>query len=304
MKCKDLLSIADLTSDDVWRILYKATEIKQHNQNDMLTGKTLALIFEKPSLRTKVSFTVAMHQLGGYSIYLSQQEIGLGSREPIGDVARTLSRYVNIIAARTFAHTTVEALAKYATVPVINALSDWEHPCQAMADILTIYEKKGKLEGIKVAYIGDGNNVANSLLLACALTGAVFHIASPQGYQAPESIVAQGRNIAKDKHQILLTERPDEACRAADVIYTDVWTSMGQENEAERRRRDFVGYQVNATLLSYAAKDAIIMHPLPAHYGEEISEKLIDSQQLAIFDQAENRLHVQKAILSELLKKL
>jgi len=301
MKGKDLLSIADLTSDDVHRILRNAIDLKRQNKKDALSGKTLALIFEKPSLRTKVSFDVAMFQLGGHSVYLSQQEIGLGSREPVADIARTLSRYVNIIAARTFSHTTLELLAKYATIPVINALSDWEHPCQALADILTIYEKKGKLEGITVAFIGDGNNVSNSLLLACALTGAKFHMASPKGYEVPESIINKGNHLSEGKARISLTEYPEEACKAADVLYTDVWTSMGQEVEAHKRRRDFTGYQVNDKLLSIAAKDAIVMHPLPAHYGEEITEGLVESPQSVIFDQAENRLHIQKALLIELL---
>ncbi len=303
MKGKDLLSIADLSPGEVWVILNKAISMKQQGCTDLLTGKTLALIFEKPSLRTKVSFDVAMYQLGGHAIYLSQNEVGLGSRESISDAARTLSRYVNIIAARTFAHSSVEELAKYASVPVINALSDWEHPCQALADLLTIYEKKGKLEGITVAYIGDGNNVSNSLLLACALTGIDFRIATPKGYEAPESIVAQGNSLIHGKARILVTERPEEASSAADVIYTDVWTSMGQEAEADKRRKDFAGYQVNAQLMALAAKDTIVMHPLPAHYDEEITKELVDSPQSAIFDQAENRLHAQKAILADLLSK-
>jgi ornithine carbamoyltransferase len=217
-------------------------------------------------------------------------------------VARTLSRYVDIIGARTFSHSTVESLAEHATVPVINALSDREHPCQALADILTIFEKKSKLDGLTVAYIGDGNNVANSLLLASALMGINFRIASPEGYGVPDDVLNLGRNRGRKDAQIQAVRQPQEAVDGADVVYTDVWTSMGQEAEANRRRADFAGYQVSAELLSLAAKDAILMHPLPAHRGEEIAPDLIDSPRSVVFDQAENRLHVQKAILSELLK--
>ena len=305
MKGKDLLSIGDLTLDEAWGIINRAIRIKKRKaMSSILAGKTLALIFEKPSLRTKVSFDVAMYQLGGHSVYLSQAEVGLGSREPIADAARTLSRYVDIIAARTFAHATVESLAKYATVPVINALSDSEHPCQALADIMTIYEKKGKLEGLTVAYIGDGNNVSNSLMLACVLVGMNFRIASPKGYELPDKIVRLGlRSSKKVGAEIALLKEPREAVKGADVVYTDVWTSMGQEAEAEKRRKAFAGYQVDARLMKLAAKDAIFMHPLPAHHDEEVSPGIIDSKQSVVFDQAENRLHVQKAILAEILGK-
>jgi len=277
---------------------------KRKAMSSILAGKTLALIFEKPSLRTKVSFDVAMYQLGGHSVYLSQAEVGLGSREPIADAARTLSRYVDIIAARTFAHATVDSLAKYATVPVINALSDGEHPCQALADIMTIYEKKGKLEGLTVAYIGDGNNVSNSLMLACVLVGMNFRIASPKGYELPDKIVRLGlRSSKKVGAEISLLKEPGEAVKGADVVYTDVWTSMGQEAEAAKRRKAFAGYQVDAKLMKLAAKDAIFMHPLPAHHDEEVAPGIIDSRQSVVFDQAENRLHAQKAILAEILGK-
>ncbi|HEY48765.1 MAG TPA: ornithine carbamoyltransferase [Dehalococcoidia bacterium] len=301
MKGKDLLSIADLAPDDVKRIIDSAVEMKRQGTSSVLAGKTLALLFEKPSLRTRVSFDVAMHQLGGHSLYLSPAEVGLGSRESISDVARTLSRYVNIIAARTFDHVTVQSLAEYATVPVINALSDKEHPCQALGDLLTIHEKKTVLEGLTIAFIGDGNNVASSLLLASALVGVNFKVASPRGYAVPVEVVALGRSLARGGAQITLVEQPQEAAEGADVIYTDVWASMGHEAEAEKRRAAFVGYQVDAALLSQAAADALLMHPLPAHHGEEIATGLIDSSQSAVFDQAENRLHVQKAILAELL---
>jgi len=298
MKGKDLLSIGDLTPDDAWRIINNAVEMKQQGISSILAGQTLALLFEKPSLRTRVSFDVAMHQLGGHTIYLSQGEVGLGSRESIPDVARTLSRYVNFIAARTFAHATVESLAEHATVPVINALSDKEHPCQALADLLTIYEKKGRLEGLTLAFIGDGNNVANSLLLASALVGMNFRIASPVGFEVSDEVVDLARDLAQGS-KILRVGQPKVVADGADVVYTDVWASMGQEAEAERRRKDFAGYQVNAELLSLAAKDAILMHPLPAHHDEEIAPGLIDSPQSVVFDQAENRLHVQKAILED-----
>jgi ornithine carbamoyltransferase len=305
MKGKDLLSIGDLTLDEAWGIINRAIRMKKRKaMNSILAGKTLALIFEKPSLRTRVSFDVAMYQLGGHSVYLSQTEVGLGSREPIADAARTLSRYVDIIAARTFAHATVESLAKYATVPVINALSDGEHPCQALADIMTIYEKKGKLEGLTVAYIGDGNNVSNSLMLACVLLGMNFRIASPKGYELPDKIVRLGlRSSKKVGAEIALLKEPREAVKGADVVYTDVWTSMGQEAEAEKRRKAFAGYQVDKKLLSLAKKDAIFMHPLPAHHDDEVAPGIIDSKQSVVFDQAENRLHVQKAILAEILGK-
>lgn len=301
MRINKLLSIGDLAPDDAWRIINNAIEMKRQGISTVLAGQTLALLFEKPSLRTRVSFDIAMHQLGGHSIYLSQSEIGLGSRESIPDVARTLSRYVNIIAARTFSHATVESLAEHATVPVINALSDKEHPCQALADLLTIYEKKAKLQGLTLAYIGDGNNVASSLLLASALVGMNFRIASPRGYEVTDEVVGLGRHLAQSRAQIILVEQPQAAAAGADVVYTDVWTSMGQEAEAEKRRNAFAGYQVNAELLALAAKDAILMHPLPAHHSEELAPGLTTSSQSVIFDQAENRLHVQKAILAELL---
>ena len=301
MKGKDLLSIGDLAPQDARRLIDKAVSMKREGKTPVLAGMTQALLFEKPSLRTKVSLDVAMHQLGGHSVYMSQAEVGLGSRESISDVARTLSRYVDVISARTFAHATLEALATHASVPVINALSDREHPCQALADVLTVYEKKSRLDGLTLAYIGDGNNVASSLLLACALVGIGFRIASPKGYGVGDETVAFGRTLGSTGTEILVVESPQEAVRGADVVYTDVWTSMGQEEEAQRRRTDFAGYQVDGDLLSLAARDAILMHPLPAHYGEEIAPGLADSPQSVIFDQAENRLHVQKAILAELV---
>ena len=296
---KDLISIADLTPDDIQNLIETAIGLKQSGKKPLLEGKIVALIFEKPSLRTRVSFDVAMDQLGGHALMLSPAEVGLGEREPIADVARVLSRYVDGIVARTFAHQSVVLLARYATVPLINGLTDEEHPCQALSDLLTIHEKKGGLEGLTVAYIGDANNVANSLLLACSLMGMEFRIASPKGYGPEQKVLAQAE---KSGGQILLTEDAKQAVEDADVLYTDVWTSMGQEAEAERRRASFAGYQVNQELLSLAKRDAIFMHPLPAHHGEEIAEGLLESPQSVVFDQAENRLHMQKAILAKLLR--
>jgi ornithine carbamoyltransferase len=268
----------------------------------LLSGKTLALVFEKPSLRTRVSFEVAMRQLGGQTVYLSSAEVGLGERESVPDIARVLSRYVDVIAARTFSHQTLEVLAGYAEVPVINALSDLEHPCQALADLMTIYEKRGELDGLTLAFIGDGNNVAHSLLLATSLTGMNFRIASPPGYRVQERILqlAQGYALGSGA-EIFCAEEPRLAVSGADVVYTDVWTSMGQEAEADQRRRVFAGYQVNSELLSLAKDDAILMHPLPAHRGEEVAEGILDSPKSVVFDQAENRMHLQKALLARML---
>ncbi len=294
MKKKNLLSIADLESGDIQGLIDSAIKLKQGGPKNLLEGKILALIFEKPSLRTRVSFDVAMKQLGGDAIYLSQAEVGLGQREPISDVARVLSRYVDGIVARTFAHSSVELLAKYASIPVINGLSDEEHPCQVLSDLLTIYEKKGRLEGLTLTYIGDANNVANSLLLATSIMGIDFRIASPKGYEPKGKILAQARKTH-------FTQDPKIAVENADVVYTDVWTSMGQEAEAEKRKAAFSSYQVDRELLALAKKDAIFMHPLPAHHGEEIAEGLLDLPQSVVFDQAENRLHMQKAILVKLM---
>ena len=297
-----LLSVADLSGSDIWGLVEKAAGLKQDTGKPHLKDKTLALLFEKPSLRTRVSFEVAMQQLGGHTVYLSPEEVGLGRRERVSDVARTLSRYVSCIAARTFSHQTLELLAQYADVPVINALSDREHPCQALGDLLTIFEKKGKLTGLKLALIGDGNNVARSLLLASSLVGMSFSIASPAAHEIEESDVQQARELSpQGGAQIVLTSDPRLAAKDADVIYTDVWTSMGQEAEAEARRHAFASYQVNGQLLSLAKEDALLMHPLPAHHGEEIAEGLLDHRQSVVFDQAENRLHIQKAVLLRLL---
>ncbi|MFC2021672.1 ornithine carbamoyltransferase [Chloroflexota bacterium] len=302
MKGKDLLSISDLSGDDIKSLMSDAIDTKARGWSSLLDGKILALIFEKPSLRTRVSFEVAMRQLGGQSIYLSPAEVGLGERESISDVARVLSRYVDAIVARTFSHQTLELLAGYSRVPVINALSDLEHPCQALADLLTIYEKKGELSGLTLAFVGDGNNVAHSLLLAASLTGMNFRIASPAGYTVQERILHLAQDCATASGaQISCTEEPYLAVNGADIVYTDVWTSMGQESEAQERRQVFSNYQVNSELLSLAKEDAILMHPLPAHRGEEVAEDILDSPQSVVFDQAENRMHLQKALLAQML---
>ena len=302
MKGKNLLSISDLTSRDIDSLTSDTVSMKTRGWNSLLNGKILALLFEKPSLRTRVSFEVAMRQLGGQAIYLSPAEVGLGERESVPDVARVLCRYVDVIAARTFSHQTLEVLAKHSDVPVINALSDKEHPCQALADIVTIYEKKRKLKGLTLAYIGDGNNVAHSLLLAASLTGMNFRIASPAGYAVDEKILRFAQDYARNSGaEIFSTEEPGQAVSGADIVYTDVWTSMGQENEAKQRRQIFADYQVNSKLLSLAKKNALLMHPLPAHHGEEVAEGILESPQSVVFDQAENRMHLQKALLAKML---
>ncbi len=302
MKGKDLLSVSDLDGEEIRYLISEASEMKAGGWSTLLDHKILALLFEKPSLRTRVSFEVAMHQLGGQSLYLSPDEVGLGGRESVPDVSRVLSRYVDVIAARTFAHQTLEIMGRYADVPVINALSDLEHPCQALADLLTIYEKKGEFRGLTLAYVGDGNNVAHSIMLAASMVGMDFRIASPPGYRVQDAILRQAEGYAAGNGaMITCTEDPQLAVSRADVVYTDVWTSMGQESEAGRRRKVFTCYRVDGGLLSLAREDAIIMHPLPAHYGEEVAEGVLDGSQSVIFDQAENRMHMQKALLAEML---
>ena len=302
MPRKDLLSISDLSSEYIGLLISDAVDMKAEGWSSLLDRKTLALIFEKPSLRTRVSFEVAMRQLGGHTIYLSPAEVGLGKRESVPDAARVLSRYVDVIAARTFSHQTLEILARYSAVPVINALSDLEHPCQALADLLTIYEKKGELSGLTLAFVGDGNNVAHSLMLAASLMGMNFRIASPTGYTVQDSLLHLARDYAATSGaEIFCTEEPHLAVSGADVVYTDVWASMGQEAEADQRRQIFTNYQVNNELLSSAKEDAILMHPLPAHYGDEVTEDILNSPQSVVFDQAENRMHLQKALLAEML---
>ena len=302
MQVKDLLSIADLTSEDIRLLISRAIDLKAEGWLSLLERKTLAIMFEKPSLRTRVSFELAMRQLGGQTIYLSPAEVGLGQRESIPDVGRVLSRYVDAIAARTFSHHSLEVLANYTSMPIINALTDLEHPCQALGDLLTIYEKKGELGGLTLAFIGDGNNVAHSLMLAASLVGMNFRIATPKGYAVQERVLLTAKSFAKNSSaEILCTEQPSLAVTGADVVYTDVWTSMGQETEAEQRRQIFADYQVNSELLSSAKEDAILMHPLPAHHGEEVAHGILDIPKSVVFDQAENRMHIQKAILAQML---
>ncbi len=299
---KHFLTLADLTSEQMHAILDLAVRIKTvwkaGEDTPYLKGKVLGMIFQKPSLRTRVSFDVAMLQLGGNALYLSPDEIQLGKRESVADVARVISRYVNVVMARVFAHADVVALAKYATVPVINGLSDYSHPCQGMADFLTILEHKGSFKGKKLAYLGDGNNVATSLLYGATLLGMDFTIASPKGYELHPAIWEIGRRLAGESgSKIEATTDPLAAVRDADVIYTDTWTSMGQEAEAEQRRKIFPPYRVDEAKLALAKPDVIVMHCLPAHRGEEITDAVADGPHSAIFDQAENRLHAQKAIL-------
>lgn len=301
---KDLLAIADLSAGDLKAYLDTAkrlkAEWKRAGNRPVLKNKTLGMVFQKPSLRTRVSFDMAMIQLGGQALYLSPNEIGLGQRESVADVARVLSRYVDGIMARVFAHAHVTELAQYSRVPVINGLSDWEHPCQALADTLTIVECFGKLQGRQVSFFGDGNNVARSLMFACALGGAKFVCASPKGYEMDAASVEQARQMGGE---VRVTNDPQAAAQGADVLYTDVWASMGQEAEAAERAKIFPPFQINASLVALAQPKAIVMHCLPAHRGSEITDQVIDGPQSVVFDQAENRMHAQKAILAILMGK-
>jgi ornithine carbamoyltransferase len=306
---KDLLSLADLSTDELWHILNVAQELKEEWQEEggnqpILMGKTLGMIFQKPSLRTRVSFEVAMLQLGGEALYLSPNEIQLSKRESVEDVARVLSRYVDCIMARVFAHTDVETLAAYSRVPVINGLSDYNHPCQGLADLFTILEKKGVLRGLKLAWVGDGNNVLASLLLGASKVGMDISAATPQGYEPPIDVVELAfRFAAESGSEIEIGNDPRAAVRDADIIYTDVWTSMGQEAERKQRRKVFPPYQVNAALVAEADPEAIVMHCLPAHRGQEITDEVADGPNSVLFDQAENRLHAQKGLLAVLIAK-
>jgi ornithine carbamoyltransferase len=300
---KHFISIADLSAAEIWQLLNRAKELKDEwragGNQPIFKGKTLGMVFQKPSLRTRVSFDVAMLHLGGHALYLSPNEIGLGGRESVPDVARVLSRYVDGIMARVFAHDHVVQLAHYSRVPVINGLSDYSHPCQGITDIFTIWEKLGDLKGLKLAYVGDGNNVAVSLLFAAAKLGMHFAIGSPPDYDLPAEVLALGRRFAQETgSQVVTTHDPIEAVAGADVVYTDTWTSMGQEAEQAKRAAVFPPYQVNSGLMMRARPDAIVMHCLPAHRGQEITDEVADGPQSVIFDQAENRLHAQKGILA------
>ena len=303
LKTKHLLSLTDLAPDEIRALAERARTLKgEVAASKPLQRKTVALLFEKPSLRTRVSFEVATANLGGNCLYLSPQEVGIGGREAVSDVAQVLSRYVDCIVYRCFEHTNLEELAQYASVPVINALSENEHPCQTLADLTTVLEKRGSLSGTVLAYIGDGNNVARSLAFGAAATGMVFRIASPQGYELSTDVLKQAAQIAAaNGGRVEFLRDPVAAVEDANVVYTDVWASMGQEDEAAVREEAFLGYQVNPELMEQAAPDAIFMHDLPAHYGEEVPPGFLKHPQSVAFDQAENRLHAQQALLEALL---
>jgi ornithine carbamoyltransferase len=300
---KDFLSVSSCSAEELIELLDLSDKLKKHykkGKRDLcLAGKSLVMLFEKPSLRTRMSFQIAMSQLGGHPIYVKPEDIGgIGKREPLKDMARVLDRYADGIMARTFEHQTVIDLAKYAEIPVINALTDWSHPCQAMADIMTIREHFGKLEGIKIAYIGDGNNVARSLAFGCAKLGMKIVIASPRSYELDTESIERTNDIAAGT--TVQINNPDDAVKDADVIYTDTWVSMGQEDEKQKRIADFQGFAVDAKLLSLAP-EAKIMHCLPAYRGYEISDDAMESENSIVFDEAENRLHFQRALLKKLL---
>jgi ornithine carbamoyltransferase len=303
---KDFLAIADYSSQEIQDLLDLAVRLKKEWKSGgnppLFKGKVLAMIFQKPSLRTRVSFDMAMRHMGGDALYLSPAEIGLGKRESIADVARVLSGYVEILMARVFDHEHVLELARWSEIPVINGLSDYNHPCQGMADALTIYENFGALKSLNITFVGDGNNVAVSLLHVCAKLGANFTLASPEGYDLNPAALELGEKLAAESgSKIRLLRDPYQAVQGANVIYTDTWTSMGQEEEAKKRERVFPPYQVNEALVNEAAKNAIVLHCLPAHRGQEITDSVADGIHSRLFPQAHNRLHAQKAILARLL---
>lgn len=306
LKGRNLISMNDLSREEI-KTLMKTTQILKIERqtgasHELLKGKILAMIFEKPSTRTRVSFEAGIIQLGGSAIYLSSSDLQLKRGETISDTARVLSRYVDIIMARVFAHQTVSELACYSSVPVINGLSDDEHPCQILGDLFTIWEKKERFEGLKMAYIGDGNNVCNSLLIGAAKVGINIHTAHPEGYFPRDEFVKTATLIAKEnKCEVKIGSNPIEAVKDADVIYTDVWVSMGQEKKGNEKKNLFEKYRVDSALLEYSKKDSIVLHCLPAHRGEEITDEVMDGPRSAVFDEAENRLHAQKAIMVSLI---
>ncbi|MGB3634496.1 MAG: ornithine carbamoyltransferase [Rubrobacteraceae bacterium] len=299
---RDCLTLAEFSPEQTRLILDEAVRIKSLQKSRIpyrpLRGRTLAMVFQKPSNRTRVSFEVGMYQLGGHALHLSPEEIQIGKRETPGDTGRVLARYIDAIMVRTFDHEELAELAAAADVPVINGLSDTHHPCQALADLITVREAFGAVEGVNIAYIGDGNNVAHSLAIACSLTGANLTIAHPEGHSPAEEVVELAGKLGASP---TLTQDPQEAASSAQVVYTDVWASMGQEAEAEERKKKFLPYQVDEELMSLAADDAIFLHCLPAHRGEEVAAEVIDGPQSRVLDQAENRLHAQKALLYLLL---
>jgi len=303
-KVKHFLSITDLTAKEIWQVLITAKKLKEElkskgKNNPLLKNKQMVMLFEKPSLRTKLSFDLALHQLGGHPIYFGANEVGLGKRELVSDVAQVISSMADLVVARVFNHKDLVDLAENSTIPVINALSDLEHPCQALADLLTIWEVKDKLENLTIAYIGDGdNNVSHSLLLGCVLLGISFSCASPKGYWMNKKIVEQAKKIAKvTGSKIIETEDPKEAVKNADVVYTDTWVSMGDEMEQNKRLEIFKSYQVNQELMKLANKDSIFMHDMPAYRENEVASEVIDGPKSVILQQAENRLHAQKSLM-------
>jgi ornithine carbamoyltransferase len=308
MKKRDLLSLQDLTVEEIEILILRAMDLKEEIKKEILhqrlKGKTLGLLFEKASTRTRVSFEVAMAQLGGHSIFLSTYDIQLTRGETIRDTARVLSSYIDGLVIRTFAQEVVEEWARFSTIPIINGLTDLHHPCQILSDLMTIFEKRGNLKGLTLAYLGDGNNVANSLLEGASKVGMNIRVASPKGYQPKDSIVAEAKALAeKNGSRVDIMTDPREAIRKADVVYTDVWVSMGQELEKKGFKEIFKSYQLNSEMLNLADHQALVMHCLPAHRGEEITDEVIESKNSVIFQQAENRLHIQKALLEMLLKK-
>ena len=303
---KDLISLHDLTTEELHSLLELGLKLKKEQKNGIphpiLKGKTLGMIFTKSSTRTRVSFEVGMTQLGGYPLFLSSNDIQLGRGETIHDTAKVLERYLDGIMIRTYAHSDVIELAQEADIPVINALTDLLHPCQVLADLMTTYEHKGKLEGLKFAYIGDGNNMAHSIMYGCAKAGLDCAIATPSNYQCDSEVVENAKeDFKKSGRSLILTEDPIEAIKNADVVYTDTWVSMGQEAEKAERLKVFMPYQVNGELMKHAASDAVFMHCLPAYRGYEVTEEVIDGPQSVIFDEAENRLHAQKAVMATLM---
>ena len=301
---RDFISIVDLTSQEIISIVDRAQELKNMPSLKPLDGLRVALLFEKPSLRTKVSFQIGIQELGGFSLYLGPDEVGLGGREPVSDVARVLSGYVDCIVARVFSHAMLQELACYSSVPVINALSDWEHPCQIMSDLLTISEAKGGLNSLKLAYVGDGNNVARTLCLGLPMVGMDFAIASPIGYGLDDESLDLAKGRSENTNCLLSAGvEPLSAVKSADIVYTDVWTSMGDESESDIRREVFSGYTVDEELLREAKPDAIFMHDMPAHYGEEVVAGMLEHPQSVAYIQANNRLHCQKAILEFILQR-
>jgi ornithine carbamoyltransferase len=301
LKGRSFTRVADFSTDELELVLDVAARMKQtpREEHRVLPGRALGLIFAKPSTRTRISFEVGIAQLGGYALYLRSDDLQLGRGETIRDTATVLSRYLDGIMIRTFAQSEVEELAKHAEIPVINGLTDETHPCQALADMLTIRERLGRLEGVRVVYLGDGNNVCSSLMVAASRLGSSFVAATPPGYEPDERALAIARESGGD---VQVVGDPAEAVRGADVLYTDVWTSMGQEEERERRLRDLDGYGITSDLLAQAGNGAIVLHCLPAHYGEEITEEVLYSPQSAVWDQAENRLHAQKALMALVLR--